>query len=205
MLYLSGAKNKHVLPYMEARVIGLIQGPKSGYALDGIKVWAQDNGCFTNTYPGDDAYLAILERQKEHRDRCLFATAPDVVGDAVETIKRSTPMLPRIRDAGYPAALVGQDGMEDLEVPWHLVDVLFVGGSTEWKMSEGAAGLIAEAHSLGKKVHCGRVNSGKRFKHFEDMGVESCDGTFLAFGPEVNLKRLLKWINVTSTPTEASA
>ena len=40
------------------------------------------------------------------------------VGDAAATLTRSAPMLPRIRALGYPAALVAQDGLEHLAVPW---------------------------------------------------------------------------------------
>lgn len=160
---------------------------------DGL--WAADNGCFTQ--PGsytDERFLAWLAREAPNRGRCLFAVAPDVVGDAAATLERSLPMLPRIREAGYLAALVAQDGLEHLEIPWYAFDVLFIGGSTEWKMGEAVKGLISLAKGLGKWVHVGRVNSRRRFRHFAALGVDSVDGTFLAFGPSKNLPKLRSWL-----------
>lgn len=67
------------------------------------------------------------------------------VGDAAATLTRSAPMLPRIRALGYPAALVAQDGLEHLAVPWDAFDVLFLGGTTDWKLGPAAADLPADA------------------------------------------------------------
>ena len=83
-------------------------------------------------------------------------------GDAAATLTRSAPFLPAIRALGYPAALVAQDGLEDLDVPWDDFDVLFIGGSTEWKLGPHARALAAEAKARGKGVHMGRVNSQRR-------------------------------------------
>ena len=141
---------------------------------------------------------ATLDRYAAHRDRCLFVAAPDVVGDAAATLAQFPAMARRIRAAGWPVALVGQDGMENREVPWALVDWLFVGGSTGWKLGEGAEALIRQAQTHGKRVHVGRVNSATRFRHFRALGCDSADGTFLAFGPDTNAPKLRRWI---SAPT----
>lgn len=158
--------------------------------------WAADNGCFSTRYVGDERWLAWLVKHAHHAERCLFATAPDVVADARATLKRSLPHLQGIRDAGYKPALVGQDGLEDLvdEIPWRSIDAFFIGGSTEWKLSPHAAEIARLAKSLGKHVHMGRVNSGKRWRYAESIGCDSVDGTFLAFAPDTNLVRLYKWI-----------
>jgi hypothetical protein len=58
----------------------------------------------------------------------LFATAPDILADAAATLRRSARMLDWIRYSGYPAALVAQDGLEDLTIPWDTFDTLFLGG-----------------------------------------------------------------------------
>jgi hypothetical protein len=108
-------------------------------------------------------------------------------------------MLSRIREIGYRAALVGQDGMEHLDVPWDEFDCLFVGGSTEWKLGAGAEILIREAKRRGKWVHIGRVNSRKRYLKFADL-ADSCDGTYLTFGPDVNLPKLLRWLEDWKRP-----
>lgn len=41
----------------------------------------------------------------------------------------------------------------------------------------------------------GRVNSWKRLAHAASKGVDSVDGTFLAFGPDVRTPDLLGWID----------
>lgn len=157
-------------------------------------VWAADNGCFTrpDLYT-DDGYLRWLEKRRQDPHECLFATAPDVVGDALATLERSRPMLGRIRAAGYRAALVGQDGMTPDMVPWDEIDALFLGGSTSWKLGDQAAELVAEANARGRWTHMGRVNSEKRVMYARSIGCDSVDGTHIAFGPDVNGPRAARW------------
>lgn len=195
MRYLSGVKTPAHTEMMRAGELGLLRTPANGYRLDDVAVWAMDNGAFTNTYPGDEEYLELLRRLSPHAGRALFAAAPDTVGDAEATLATSMPMASRIREAGYAPALVGQDGMENLPVPWEEFEWLFIGGSTEWKLGRGAVLLSTQALSHGLSVHVGRVNSFKRFRYARDvLGASSADGTILAFGPETNLRRVKKWL-----------
>lgn len=146
--------------------------------------WAADNECFTLGKDFDPyRYLRFLWRNVHIANQCLFATAPDVVGDAATTLARSGPWLRVIRDLGMPAALVAQDGLEALPVPWGEFDALFIGGSTEWKLSGEARYLIAEAKKRSKWVHVGRVNSQKRLAYCIKLGVDSVDGTEWAINP----------------------
>lgn len=205
MLYLTGVSNPKVREYAASvDNLGLLSTPNSNLNLDGWKLWAADNGAFNaKTYVGDDKWFAWLASKAEHADRCLFATAPDVVGDAQATLDRSLPWLPKIRGLGYKAAFVAQDGLEDLTVPWDAFDVLFIGGSTEWKLGGAAAALTAEAKARGKQVHVGRVNSYKRLRYSESIGADTADGTFLAFGPDKNLPRLASWLErLSSEPVQ---
>lgn len=193
-IYLSGAR-------ISEEAIGRLRGagymltPRMGqYPAAGV-VWAADNGCFSQPEAFDlDAYFVWLNALAPFAAGCLFATAPDVVGDAKATLDRSTPVLPRLREAGYPAALVGQDGLERMEVPWDAFDAFFIGGSTDWKLSESAAALARHARSLGKWVHMGRVNSLKRLRIAASMGCNSVDGTYLKYGPAINGERLGEWL-----------
>jgi hypothetical protein len=192
MLFLSGVWNREMSPLFEDGTLGLLTTPRSKYRPSVAKIWAADNGCFGKGYPGDAAYLEWLANHSAHASRCLFATAPDVVGDAEATLDRSLPMLPKIRALGYPAALVAQDGLEHLTVPWDQFDVLFVGGSTEWKLSPAAARLLREAKARGKRTHMGRVNYGRRIRYAKGLdAVDSIDGTRLRFGADVHLGPLL--------------
>lgn len=173
MLYLSGVVRPD-LPSMVTPRMGQLPSPG--------QPWAADNGRYASPEDyTDDAFLAWLGRMPV--ERCLFATAPDVVGNAVATLAMSGPMLPKIRELGYPAALVAQDGLEDVAVPWDDFDVLFVGGSTAWKLGPAVVGLVAEAKTRGKWVHMGRVNSLRRMRYAEAIGCDSADGTFLRFRP----------------------
>lgn len=159
--------------------------------LDEFPAWAAENGCFAK---GDsfnaDAWLVWLDSLP--RAGCLFAVAPDVFSDAVATLKRSLPWLAKIRGLGFPAAFVAQNGAESMELPWEEFDVLFLGGTTAWKLSQAALELTRRSpHS----VHMGRVNSYRRLWRARLMGCSTADGTFLKFGPDVNRPRLFAWLD----------
>jgi hypothetical protein len=95
-----------------------------------------------------------------------------------------------------PAAYAAQDGCDAPGLlPWDSFDVLFLAGSTEWKLSPVAEQLAREAKARGKGVHIGRVNSRIRLGIAEWFGCDSADGTYLAFGPDKNLPKLLSWLD----------
>jgi hypothetical protein len=193
MIYLANPSTQRVRAAMSAGLLGAMTTPDQRNALPDDTWWAADNGVYGSGYPGDSSWLGWLRSRPWASDRCLFATAPDVVGDAWATMARSLPWLPAIRAAGWPAAFVAQDGAEDTGVPWNELDCLFLGGSTAWKLSDAAACLAGAARSHGKWVHCGRVNSRRRYEYAAGIGCDSVDGTFLAYGPDVNLDELLSW------------
>lgn len=176
MLYLSGVVRSD-LPAMLTPRMG--QRPPPGMK------WAGDTGRFNSPHEySDEKYLAWLRKMQPYVDRCLFVTAPDVVGDAAATLLLSLPMLPQIRDLGFPVGFVGQDGLTSEMVPWDDIDAYFVGGTTDWKLSPESFALAAEAKSRGKWVHMGRVNSRKRFLLANSHGFDSADGTVLRFDPK---------------------
>lgn len=178
MLYCANASSLRVRDAMTCGDLGQMCTPNERRRpLPGV-VWAADNGCFSTRYVGDGRWMAWLADLSADAGRCLFATAPDVVGDAQATLARSRPWLPGIRRLGYRAALVAQDGLEHLDCPWDEFDVLFVGGTTVWKLAAASRDLIAEAKRLGKWVHMGRVNSRRRWSYAEHIGCDSVDGTF---------------------------
>ena len=194
-MYLSGVKHAAIADELASGQIGFLTTPNIGNSLDGVKVWAADSGCFAAAnYVGNDAYIGWLAKNAPRLSSFLFATVPVVVGDGAATLALFPTLAPRIRALGYPVALVGQDGMEDMAVPWDQFDWLFIGGSTEWKMGAGAEALIRQAQQRGKRVHVGRVNSDSRFAWFRSLGCDTADGTFLAFGPDVNARKLRRWI-----------
>ena len=183
---------------MTAGQLGCIITQAQGQTPPPGPVWCADNACYGKGYPGDAAWWRWLTSQP--LEGCLFAVAPDVVGDAAATLARSRPWLPRIRAAGYPAAYVAQDGSDTTPPPWGEFDVLFLGGTTEWKLGPVAAALTAHARTLGIPVHMGRVNSRKRLRHAHHIGATSVDGTLLTFGPDKHLPPLLQWLDELTHP-----
>lgn len=190
-MYLSGV----VRPELEAMGVGYMLTPDMGNAVDLSHRWAADTGCYTRgerfSLP---RYLDWLEARAPYQATCLFATAPDVVGDAAATWTRSAPVLPVLRAMGYRAALVAQNGLEAPQ--WDTFDALFIGGTTAWKLADSTRQLVLEAKRRGKWVHMGRVNSLRRLRAAEFMGCDSADGTYLKFGPDANLPKLINWLRV---------
>lgn len=177
---------------MNAGMLGCIVTPKAQSPTPDRAVIAADNGVYGAGWPGEDAWWAWL--QTLPTDRCAFAVAPDVVGDAAATAARSAPWLPRIRGGlGVPAAFVAQDGLTPKTTRWDDFDVLFLGGTTAFKLGAVARQLVVEARARGKPVHMGRVNSHRRLRYAHGIGCASADGTYLTFGPAVNLPKLLGW------------
>jgi hypothetical protein len=194
LYFANTCSNPKILGLMRAGVIGAIATPRQGNNIDDLPVWCADNGCFSKGYPGDVEYLRWLAKMQYMVGECVFATAPDIVGDAKATLVRSAPFLPVIQALGYPAALVAQDGLEYLDVPFSTFNALFIGGTTEWKLGGAVRELVTEARALGKWVHMGRVNSYKRLEYAQRIGCDSADGTFLRFAPDINVARVLNWL-----------
>jgi hypothetical protein len=136
--------------------------------------WAADNDAFHGVDPA--AFGAMLDRLAG-LPGCLFVACPDVVGDAAATRRRFARWAGAIRRARLPVALVAQDGLERRRVPWAGIDALFVGGSTPWKLSDHAAGLVAQARARGVWTHMGRVNSARRLAWAKAIGCDSADGS----------------------------
>ncbi|WP_460443553.1 hypothetical protein [Amycolatopsis stemonae] len=185
---------------MRAGDLGQMCTPAEGRTpLPGVE-WGADTGCFSaKGYPGDEKWIAWLEKLVPWQDHCLFAAAPDRFDPALgndmgaASLERSRQWLPIIRSLGYPAALVAQDGLTVGDVPWDEIDALFVGGTTEWKLSRSAQRLEVAAKERGKHLHVGRVNSARRWQITELFGCDTADGTFLAYGPDQNLNRQARW------------
>ncbi|MFC8660603.1 hypothetical protein [Streptomyces sp. NPDC057199] len=182
---------------MSTGLIGCMTTPAQGNRIPDGAFYACDNGKFGKGWPGADIWSEWLQRtvNRYGADRCLWAVAPDKPLDAAGTLDESLPWLACIRELGVPAAFAAQDGCDLLGLPWDEFDVLFLAGSTAWKIGPVAARLAEEARARGKAVHMGRVNSLRRLRIAEGVGCQTVDGTFLAFGPDKNLARLRGWLN----------
>jgi hypothetical protein len=190
---------RSLLPYWHGP-LGQLFTPRMLTGLDiteGSRIrWAADNDGFQGF--DQDRYLHLLDAITYRggcRGGCLFVAAPDVVGDATATMalfERWHPILQRVwatvdeddvepgQPIHQPIALVAQDGLERLPVPWEEFQALFVGGSTQWKLGPHAADLIRHAKERGKWVHVGRVNTLRRIRWFMALEVDSIDGSGFA-------------------------
>jgi len=94
-------------------VAGQLLTPLTRYS-NAKKKYAIDNGAYSGF--DHDAFLSLLAREEENKELCLFVTVPDIVGSARRTLEiwRSRHRIIR----HWPLALVMQDGMEDMEIPW---------------------------------------------------------------------------------------
>ena len=135
--------------------------------------FAMDNSAFTS-FDGP-AFGRMQKRNADAKDKCLFVTCPDIVGNMRRTLE-----VWRHRDrfaCGFSLCLVLQNGAEDMNIPWHETPAVFIGGIDPWKESSACADLIKTAQVFGLHVHCGRVNQIKRFEYMSGLGVDTCDGS----------------------------
>lgn len=138
--------------------------------------FALDNSAFVQF--DADRFRRLQQNNIEHKERCLFATCPDIPGSMRRTLE-----VWRHRErfqAGFDLCLVLQNGAEDLEIPWSETPAVFIGGVDPWKESAACADLIKTAKIFGLHVHCGRVNQIKRYEYMADKGVDTCDGSGVA-------------------------
>lgn len=198
-------------PPRDGHGLGYISRPGSNPPPD-AGWFALDNGCvmagpdhtpIDNPRWSEARWTAMLERHAGQAHRCLFVVLPDVVCDHRATLDRSLPYVSYVRDLGYPTAPAAQNGAEsDPALPWHLIDAVFLAGDDSWKLGGHAHRIAVAARQRGRWVHMGRVNSLKRIRRAAVMGCDSADGTFLKHGPDVNLVRLLRWLDhLADVPT----
>jgi len=190
VLYLATASGPQVRDAMTAGLIGQMVTPDAGNRLVPGADWALDNGCFNDRWT-PDRWQSTLDRYTG-TPGCLFAVVPDVVADAEATDARWHRWWPTVDTLGYPPAYVAQNGCTAIPDGTR---ALFVGGDTAWKLGPEARHLVALALRRGLWVHMGRVNSLRRLRYAADIGCDSADGTYLAYGPDVNLPRLIDWLH----------
>jgi hypothetical protein len=141
--------------------------------------YALDNGVFAK---GNDwtpePWIKMLDWARLSGQCPLWNLVPDFVADRDETLRRWEQYAPVARNYGWPLAFAAQDGMEPSDVPPD-ADVVFVGGSTDWKWS-----TYRDWCAAFPRVHIGRVNTYRRLFDCYDAGAESTDGTGFTRGDQ---------------------
>lgn len=199
-MYFANPSTPSVRLAMTDGLLGCIVTPDQGNKLDSSWTWIADNGCFSDKWKAGK-WLGFLASLKDHSDSCLFAVVPDVVADHAATLRRWDEWSPVVRALGYRLAFVLQDGATGDTVPWNDIDAVFIGGSTEFKLSPEARALAARARLTGLHVHMGRVNTQERLTYAAEF-CDSADGTFIAFGPDVNLPKMLRFLRTARNLAE---
>jgi hypothetical protein len=204
-------------PILRHPMFGCVATPDERRPVPTGTFWGADCGLRVakSTDRADiERYLDWLECLPYDRTHCLYAVAPDVLGDAAATWQRSAPLLPLLRGLGYRAALVAQDGFDGGVIDWDAFDVLFIGGSPlaaggkyrlagrrhqtgrEWKRREdGGYAAIAEGKRRGKWIHVGRVNGGPFLRSVASAGADSADGSLLSYAPDHFWRRITGWLD----------
>lgn len=195
MLYLATASGPLVRDAIAVGALGQMVTPESGNRVVPGARWAMDNGCFSDRWTSA-RWLAALDRD-QNTPGCLWAVVPDVVGNARATNERWARWHGAARNRGYRCAYVLQNGCTSFPP----CSAVFVGGDTAWKLGPEARALVARARAEGLWVHMGRVNSLRRLRYAASIGCDSVDGTYLAFGPEVNLPNLRGWLRRVAEPS----
>ena len=172
--------------------LGWMNTPKTSNKIEtllrqGCKKIHLDNSAYIDFC--ERKYRRMLEKWS-HVDypSVNWVTVPDVVGKAKETLDLFHRWQPEI-PVFLPKAFVGQDGCEDQDLPWGEFQCLFIGGTTDWKLSRAAVDVAGEAKRRGKLFHLGRVNSQKRLRYAQFIGADSVDGTGYT---KYNKKELVK-------------
>lgn len=147
-----------------------LRTPLTQYKIEGVYPYALDNGCFSGDLPS--AWFRQIEEAQQIRP--VFVTLPDVVGSASRTMDLFQVFEPMTR--GLPRALVLQDGIDRVQIPFELIDAVFIGGSDEFKTAPEAFAAAQAARMAGKWVHVGRVNEPNRV-HAWLGKADSIDGS----------------------------
>lgn len=146
-----------------------LRTPLTQYArADGIP-YGLDNGCFK--FFDRPRWLTLIDAAED--DRPVFVTLPDVVGDAQRTVELFEHF--KLRTNELPRALVLQDGIERVRIPWNDLAAVFIGGSDDFKYSRWAVNAAKTAKMLGLWVHVGRVNTVARLENWLEL-ADSIDG-----------------------------
>lgn len=145
--------------------------------------------------------LAMAELDEPRRPDWI--ALPDVVADGEASLRLTLAALERLDqcgmlDAGLRYALVVQDGMTPASLPWDWpFQVVFVGGSTEWKWATAATWAKAAAER-GRVVHVGRAGSIKNVLRARVAGAASLDSS----APLWSVAKLDRWVRALRCPLE---
>lgn len=182
--------------YLQHDNMGVLLTPRNrnrfDHLIQGGYYWAVDNCAFSEW--NEEAFCRLICKIARAGDYCCaWVAAPDVVGDHRATLDRWKFWGRAIWSCNLVPAFVCQDGCTPWEIPYE-AGCIFIGGTTEWKLSTEARECVRAAHMMDQFVHMGRVNSLKRLKYAYECGCDSVDGSSLSRFPKTYISKFLWWI-----------
>lgn len=174
MAYASRTGTKRNLAALRAAGWGLLVTPAVP-RTEGFERYCLDNGAWSAFCQGTawdaGAFSALVDAVGPGD----FIVAPDIVAGGLASLALTESWLPRLPGLRLVAV---QDGIMPSDVRPLLGPTvgIFVGGSTEWKLSTMPTwGRLAK--EVGCYLHVGRVNTKRRIYMCSFVGADSFDGT----------------------------
>jgi hypothetical protein len=160
-------------------------------------VFAIDNGCFSPDWDAS-AFRALLRREEANLDRCLWVTAPDVVGSAYRTLEVFHLWYGELY--AWPVAIVAQDGIDRVGIPWSCIVAMFIGGTDRFKESDEAGHVVRAAQIMGKQVHVGRVGGNRRYAKFAKLKCDTCDCSAMTMFGDAKIQEIVRGVEERKQP-----
>lgn len=142
---------------------------------------ALDNGAFEAHRRGlpwmEERFFAMIKKCWDNNLTLDFIVCPDIIAGGKDSLIKSNSYVNKLKPARL--ALAVQDGIEPKDLDsfvWKNYDVIFVGGSEEWKW-ETAEDWVMFAHINNKKCHIGRVGTLAKLQRANEIGADSVDST----------------------------
>ncbi len=195
--------NAHRLAEKHPNRIGIIMSPDRTRPTRGLP-FVIDNGAFSAWSNGrkwdGTKFVCLVDDLAKGDDKPEWIVVPDVVGDAMATFKKWGEWHGVLRNAGFTLALAVQDGMTPVAVREYTEpDVIFVGGTKEWKRK-----TLWNWCREFPRVHCGRVNYERWLWDAQRAGCESTDGTGWFRGDSSQLRGMLRYLKRSDAGMDAA-
>lgn len=191
---LVGAHSLNSIPAQFRHRVGNLFSPGGFWAASTLS-FALDNYVFAAYRKGEEwsesRFMAHLEKVKASGKTPKWVVCPDVVGDSKASMEKWGIWEPILRQYGWPIAFAVQDGQTVAAVPKN-ADVIFVGGSSEWKRS-----TIDQWCGEFERVHVARINTYRWLWHCHKSGAESIDGTGWFWRNKREHQDLLDYLSIT--------
>lgn len=179
MCYASRTGTRRNLAALRAAGWGLLVSRTGVWRTEGFDNYMLDNGAWTDYQTGkefdDDAFERLIDKLGPG---AAMIVLPDIVAGGIASLEMSLRWLNRCLSTCPLVLLAVQDGMTEVDIsPFVGPSVgVFLGGSTEWKISTMARwGAFCRARGI--HFHVARVNSVKRMAMAVAAGADSVDGS----------------------------